>query len=615
MKALHLSLKKPKLLVFAPIVLALILGLACGGDATPTTPATSTSPGPTATTVPGQPTSTSPGPTATSPGPMATTVPGQPTSTTPAPTATSPAPTATPTASLLLKAPEANPKRGGTLRFTAVTPTAHLDMQQTGSTIYVWVMHQTFDNLVRYDPFTFGLAKVIPDLADSWKISDDGLTYTFTLRDGVKWHDGTPLTAADVKATLDRIKSPPTGIFSSSQPFFTAVTGITAPDAKTVVIKLSKPQGLMLKYLAVPRNSVMQKKALDDNNLDLKKVFPVPGTGPFIMTERVSGEFHKYEKNPNYWNPELPYLDGLILNNARWGPPTGAQFLAGQCDVCFGLDPEATRRGRDDPEKTVLSIAGTSPQQIVFNTQRAPMNDARVRRAVHIVTDYGAMRKATSAVRDFGPAGFLLPGDQYNADYWAKAKDQPGWRKPTGEDFAEATKLLDDAGFADGLSGVVIRGRDEAGSREALTVMQGLLRQVLGVESELILSVLGVHYERMNLGDFDIAETGAAMPLPIAHLYLQDLLGTDAPRNWSGYNNPEYDALLVAMDGEGDAQKYGVLLEDLIAILDRDLPLTIWGHTWNVIAWGNDVKGNGLPNVVTTMMGSRSRFDTIWLDK
>ena len=612
MKALHLSLKKPKLLVFVPIVVALIFALACGDGATPTAPATSTSPAPTATSP--APTATSPGPTATSPGPTATSVPGQPTSTSPAPTATSPAPTATPTPEFFLKAPEANPKRGGTLKFTAVTPIAHFDMQQTGGVIYVWVLHQAFDNLVRFDPYAFGVAGVIPDLAKSWKISDDGLTYTFTLRDGVKWHDGTNLTAADVKATFDRIIFPPDHILSPQQSFFAAVTGIEVRGPKTVEFMLSKPQGLFLKYLSLPLNSIMQKKTLEANNFDLKKVVPVPGTGPFMLTDRASGEFHKYEKNPNYWNPELPYLDGVTVNNAGWGPPTGAQFLAGQCDICFGLDPESARRGTDDPNKTVLSFAGTSPQQLVLNNNRPPMNDVRIRKAVHLITDYPAMRLATSAVRDFGAAGFLLPGDEYHADYWAKVKDLPGWRKPTAEDFAEAKQLMADAGFADGLSGVEFRGRDEAGSREALTVMQGLMRQVLGIETNLVLANLGIHYEKMNLGEFDLAETGAAMPLPIAHLYLGDLLRTDAPRNWSGYSNPDFDKLLDAMDAELDPVKYGQQVQQLLDILDRDLPLLIWGHTWNLIGWKNHVKGNPLSNTTTTMIGGRTRFGSYWLD-
>jgi len=243
------------------------------------------------------------------------------------------------------------------------------------------------------------------------------------------------------------------------------------------------------------------------------------------------------------------------------------------------------------------------------------MNNVKVRKAVHLVTDYFAMRKATSSVRDFGPAGFLLPGDTYNKEYWATAKNAEGWRKPTAADFTAAKKLMADAGYTDGLKGLVFRGRDEAGSREALTVMTGLMRQVLGIESVLHLATLGVHYEKMNLGEFDIAETGAAMPLPITHLYLQDLLRTDAPRNWSTYANPDFDELLTEMDGTLDPEKYGEQVKRVLHMLDRDLPLTIWGHTYNVIGWKNDVKGNSLSQTTTTDMAGRTRFETFWLDR
>ena len=617
-----LSLLRSKLLVFVPLLL--LLGgimVACGDDATPTAPATSTSPSPTNTSP--APTATSPAPTATSPGPTATTVPGQPTRTSPAPTATSPpatptspAPTATPVPEFFLKAPEANPKLGGTLKWTAIHRPAHYDLGQATSTTYIWVLHHTFDNLVRFDPFGPGVSKVIPDLAKSWDISDDGLTYTFTLRDGVKWHDGTNMTAADVKATFDRIIFPPTGILSPKQAFFAAVTGIEVRGPKTVEFKLSKPQGLLLKYMSMPALSIMQKKALDENNLDLKSIWPVPGTGPFIMTERQFGEFHKYEKNPNYWNPDLPYLDGIVLSHAGWGPPTGAQFLAGQCDICFGLDPQTAELAKDKNNLTVFAYPSTSPQMMSLNNARAPFNDVRVRKAVHLAVDWFAVRKSVEDVLGLGSAGWLLAGDEYHPNYWAKAKDQPGWRKTTADDIAQAKKLLADAGYADGIKDpIVFLGRDSAKGRIVTATTAGLLKQVLGIESETFLNNSTIHYEIIAQQEYDIADTGAAQPLPVVHLYMGDLLSTDRSRNWHAYSNPALDKLVADMDVTSDPVKYGQQVQQIIDIMDQDVPFLIYGHASDRIGWTNIVKGNPLDQVNTTDDGGRTRMDTIWLDQ
>ena len=571
-----LSLLRSKLLVFVPLLL--ILGgivVACGDDATLTPKATS-----------------------------------------PAPTGTSPAPTATKVAGFLLKAPEANPKYGGKLRVIHTQSLVHWDMQQAGSTTYSWVMHPTFDNLVRADPFSPGQSVVVPELATAWKISDDGLTYTFTLREGVKWHDGTPFTAEDVKISFDRIRNPPQQVFSVNKELFAAVTNIRVVDPLTVEFTLSAPRGLLLKLFTVPKTAVMQKKTLEANNLDLKKVRPIPGTGPWIMTDVELGEFNNYEKNPNYWNPNLPYLDEYIDRAFGWGPPTGAAFLAGQADVAMGVDPQTFEKLKDDPVKKTFRYPGTSPQHFVFNNKRPPFDDARVRRAVHLGLNTPGIRASAAEAINFGPAGWLLAGDAFHPEYWASVKDQKGWRSPTAEDIAEAKKLLADAGYAEGIKNVTFRGRDEAGSVLVLNTAQGLLKQVLGIETTLLLDTTGVHYEQIGKGDFDMAETGASQPMPFAHFLWSDLFGTDGPRNWSGYSNPEFDALIQKILAERDEAKLkDLILNEGMAILDRDVPVLMWGHEWVPFGWLSHVKGLGMVNGNTTDLEGRAKWDTAWLDQ
>ena len=593
-----LSLLRSKLLVFVPLLL--ILGgivVACGDDATPTAPATSTSPAPTATSP--APTATSPAPTATSPGP----------------TATSPAPTATPVPEFFLKAPEANPKYGGTARWNVVSGVAHFDMRQTNSVLNVWASAQTFDNLVRFDSFSPGISTVVPDLAKEWNVSDDGLTYTFFLRDGVKFHDGSLLTAEDVRATFDSIINPPEGLLSAKKEFFEGVTAVNVIDPLTVEFKLSEPRGLLLKIIALPANAIMHKKTLEENNYDLKRAFAAPGTGPFIAVDHIAGERIEYEKNPNYWNPGLPHLDGLVLNNTSWGPPTGAAFLAGQCDLCMGLDITTWDKMSGREGINLLRFASASPQQIVLNLNRPPFNDARVRKALHLGLDYTALRASAAKIVPFGDQGWVAAADDLSAVYWPTAKEQPGWRKTTPEDIAEAKKLLADAGFPEGIKDVVIRGRDAAAPRVVLTTAQGLMRQILGIESELIIADLGPHYENMRKGDFDMAETGAAQPLPTVQIYWANLFVTGAASNWSFYSSKEFDDNFKNIVRERDPDKLKALVLKGTEILDRDMPVLNWGHPWIHIGWVDEVKGMGLEFGTTPDMSGRLRWDTAWLDQ
>ena len=491
----------------------------------------------------------------------------------------------------------------------------HFDMQQATSTVYIWDMHPSFDNLLRANPFSPGSSVLDPGLAKSWKISDDGLTYTLNLRAGVKWHDGTDFTAQDVKATYDRIAFPPEGIFSVNKELFAALSEVTVVDPLTVQFVLNKPRGLFLTILAEPRNAVMQKKVLEDNNFDLKRVFPIPGTGPFTFADIQLGEFARYEKNPDYWNPNLPYLDEFIAREVAWGAATTAAFIAGQADVVWGLQPQTFDDLKDDPEKIVGRFPGTSPQHLVLNTKRAPFNDVRVRRAVHLGLNYPAVRESVESVNLFGPAGWLLPGDPRNVEYWASAKDQPGWRRPTAEDIAEAKQLLADAGYGGGIKDLTIRGRSTAGSPLIVTTIQGLLKQTLGIDANILLDNTPVHYEQIGLGDFDLAETGASQPLPLVHFLWTDLFGTDAPRNWSGYSSAEFDALMQNILVELDEAELKNLISQGIDILDRDVPVLMWGHGWNTFGFLKHVKGLPLEHSSATSMQGRVKMDTVWVDQ
>src|SRR5580765_2202102 len=170
-----------------------------------------------------------------------------------------------------MAAPEPNPKRGGVMRYGILNRPPHFDVHQSGTVNNIGSQGCMFDNLIRRDPRDGGTT-IIPDLAHSWEIAEDGKTYTFHLRRGVEFHDGAELTAEDVKATFERIAKPPPGISIPRSVLFKAVSEINARDKHTVEFKLSKPRPInfMMSAIASGWNVILRKKTLEDHKYDLR---------------------------------------------------------------------------------------------------------------------------------------------------------------------------------------------------------------------------------------------------------------------------------------------------------------------------------------------------------
>src|SRR5215813_4255672 len=245
-----------------------------------------------------------------------------------------------------LKAPEPNAKSGGVLRYGITMRPPHFDVHQSGTINNLGSQGCMFDNLIRRDPRDSGKT-IIPDLAHSWEIAKDGKTYTFFLRKGVKFHDGGVLTAADVQATFQRLIFPPQGFISPRTSLFSTVEAITVRDDHTIEFKLreARPKEFILGAFASGWNVIVRKKTLEDNNYNLRQVMDYPGTGPFRHKKRVDKEVWIMERNPDYWNEGLPYLDGIeFYNLTAFSPELGAALLTGRIDYARLLDPVSLQK-------------------------------------------------------------------------------------------------------------------------------------------------------------------------------------------------------------------------------------------------------------------------------
>jgi peptide/nickel transport system substrate-binding protein len=512
----------------------------------------------------------------------------------------------------MLRAPEPNPRRGGVLKWGGLANSTLYDLHQTGTIANMGPQAPMYDLLVQVDPVHWD--KVIPDLAKSWTISKDGLTYTFALREGVKFHDGAPLTAEDVVASFTHIISPPPGVLSPRQGLFDAVKEVVATGPLTVEFRLSEPRGYFLRGIAAGFNVMMRKKTLEENQYDLRRVAVYPGTGPFRHKSLEPGVVRRLERNPDYWNPALPYLDGIDIYHLEFGPKTGAACLAHIVDFCWGIDPMSEKKAKKIKGLHTASIFPATYWGLWLNLRVKPFDDVRVRRAINLVLDKAALVDAVSDSVGSVRAGWLLPPDAFFQEYWAKVQEQPGWRSPTAEDLAEAKRLMQEAGYANGLKGLDFMVRDIPFQLAWAPIVQDMLKRELKIESTIRPVASGVWWEEASRGHYDITIYAYGVTIPHVADYWANSFKTDGGYNFSFYTNPELDAIVAATARASDLGKLKVLIDQGITLLDRDIPSIVFASAYVPIAWWEDVKGHGTATKgINVWEGMRNEI--WWLEK
>ncbi|MBW8269845.1 ABC transporter substrate-binding protein [Caldovatus aquaticus] len=513
-----------------------------------------------------------------------------------------------------LAAPEPNPKRGGVLRYGITSRPPHFDVHQSGTINNLGSQGCMFDNLVRRDPRDSGRT-IIPDLAHSWEIARDGRTYTFHLRRGVLFHDGAELTAEDVKATYDRIVRPPREISIPRSSLFTAVSEINARDRYTVEFKLSEPRpaSFMMGAFASGWNVILRKKTLEDNNYNLRRVVTYPGTGPFRPVRRVENEVWAMERNPNYWNRGLPYLDGIEFYHALpFSPELGSALLAGRTDYARLLDPVSLRRVKQTPGMSGTDFYQSVIQAAWVNARRRPFDDPRVRRALHLVLDRAVLVDVVKDVAPMMVGGFIYPFSEFATPREEMAR-RLGYQADAGAAVREARALLAAAGQGRGIRGLDFLIRDVATFKLWAQAIQAMLQQTLNVECRLRTVVESVWFDDVRNGNYDLAIGAIVSTLIDPSDYFNAWYKDGGPQNYSNWKDPRFEALLPQIDREVDRERRLALIRQAEAIMEENPPLL--PVAWEKIndGWYNYVKGHvpydyfGIYDCV--------RMDTFWLDK
>jgi peptide/nickel transport system substrate-binding protein len=514
----------------------------------------------------------------------------------------------------VLRAPEANPKRGGVLKIAGLGDQAQYDIDQSPSISVLYPQAPIYDNLIRFNPLDGG-ATIIPDLAHRWEVSDDGLNYTFYLRDGVKWHDGTALTADDVIATFDRRRMPPEGVVSIRQALYDAVTVIEAVDPLTVRFVLSEPRPFFLEALATGWSVVLQKASLDANNGDLRTVQNYPGTGPYKFSAQETGVKWVVERNPDYWNPELPYLDSIERIQIPVQKDRGTAVLTGDVDFADHTSMDVYQEALNRPDDVGAMLNPTTwAFTATFNATKPPFNDARVRRAVHLAVSrqdlaaaYAQVDQILVGTRWCHPSSVLATPPEEIANL-------PGYREAKDEDIAEAQRLMAEAGFGDGVKDVVIlvRGTTGPGVDIYAPALQDLMKRNLNIEATLNPVDATIYFDIVRGGDFNVTTGVPAGAINDPSDYWAQWYKTGGSQNYGGYSNPAFDDLLAQISREINVDTRRQLVRQAEDMLDQECPM--YFHGWGAIPriWRKDLFGID-QHVLGTYMAFR--YDTLWLDR
>jgi len=432
-----------------------------------------------------------------------------------------------------------------------------------------------------------------PKLAVSWNHSDDFKTWTFKLRPGVKFHDGTPFNAEAAKANFDRQKDPANKCRCAF--YIAGIHDVQAPDELTLVYNLNDPSVNLPAILTVPSSNfaVQSPTAWKTKGEDYNRN-PV-GTGPYILKSWAAGDRIVLEKNPGYWNKGHPYLDRIVLKPLPDAQSRFASLQSGEADIIWDdeTDADNIQRAQKDPKLTVHTYAGSGAAVAAFNTKVAPFDDVRVRQALVMAIDRKKMSQALTN-------GLARPAtNPYGDGSWVKCKDDGA----LPNDIEKAKALIKEYGKPVEFKMIVTatpRGRNTG------QIFQQFWKQV-GANVELEQIDQATFVPRAFMRQFQLIGWRIVdFPDPDTQMYAN--FHTGSPVALANYSNPELDALLEHARTTADPEKR---TEDYCAISRHINQQAIWYWTFQNTYYAiSNAKLKGLPKMYSGLVD----VSNVWME-
>jgi peptide/nickel transport system substrate-binding protein len=469
-----------------------------------------------------------------------------------------------------------------------------------------------YNTLLRVDPFDRTGTKPVADLAESWTVAKDGRTYTFKLRRGVKFHDGSEMTSKDVKASYDKIIFPPAGVASDRQGQYLGVEAVQAPDPYTVVFRLKWPAASFLASVASPWNWIYKADILAKDMRWYET--HVMGTGPFLFVEHQKGSHWVGKKNPNYWDKGKPYLDSFRAIFIKDSAAQVAAVRAERAHIQFrGFSPAE----RDSlvsalgPKITVQESPWDCALLVAINHEKKPFDDKRVRRALSLALDRYQGSQALSKIAIVKEvAGVQVPGTPY-ATPPAELEKLTGYSRDIAKSRDKAKRLLKEAGVADGFA-FTFKNRGIPMPYEPVGVwLIDQWRQVgLNVKQEVV-EAAAYYGQVLRPGNFEVAMDFQCGYIVEPDLDIYKFQSKEvSPANYSRYTDKVLDELFVKQGRAGDMEERKKYIREFEKRLVDEEAHYLYTLQWHrIIPHNAKVKGW----TVTPSHYLNNQLDTVWL--
>jgi peptide/nickel transport system substrate-binding protein len=505
-------------------------------------------------------------------------------------------------------------KPGGVLKSYSIDSPASMSIHEEATVFAVRPMMGVFNNLVLYDQHVKqnSIQSIVPELAKSWSWDEEsGRKLTFKLEQDVKWHDGNPFTARDVKCTWDLLlgRANDKLRLNPRNTWYRNLEEVTTSGDYEVTFVLQRPQPAFVALLASGFSPVYPC------HVPAKEMRQRPiGTGPFKFVEFKPNESIKVARNSNYWKPGKPYLDRIeytIIKNVSTAILT---FAAGKLDITFGgLTVPLERQIREQAPQAICEMNPTNVgRTLLINRDSPPFNNPELRRAMVLTLDRQAFIDIiTEGKGKTGGAMLPLPDG-----VWGMPPEVlqalPGYGVDVRKNRTEARAIMQKLGYGpDKRIGIKLSTRDIPPFRDPAVILIDQLKQVY-IDAELEPIDTTQWFPRLNRRDFAVALSliGNGIDDPDQTLYENYVCG--AEMNHGGYCNPELDKLVDLQSMESDQQKRKALVWEIEKKLAEDdaRPMIFYAPAGNChYPYVKDL------TIMANSIYNGWRMEDVWLDK
>jgi peptide/nickel transport system substrate-binding protein len=504
-------------------------------------------------------------------------------------------------------------KAGGILRSYSIDSPASMSIHEEVTIYALRPAMGVFNNLVMYDQHVKqnSMQSIVPDLASSWTWDEDGKQLTFKLHEGVKWHDGKPFTAADVKCTWDLLqgKASEKLRINPRKAWYRNLEEVTTSGDYEVTFRLKRPQPAFIALLASGFSPVYPC------HVSPKEMRQHPiGTGPFKLVEFKPNESIKVTRNPDYWKPGRPYLDGIEYTIIRNVSTAILTFVSGKLDITFGsLSVPLTQDVKNQAPQAFCELNPTNvSRNLVINRDVAPFDNPELRRAMALSLDRQAFLDIiTEGKGNLG--GVMLPPPE---GVWSMQLEVlnalPGYGPDVAQNRKQAQEIMRRLGYGpDKRLAVRVSTRDIPPFRDPAVILLDQLKEIY-IDAELEAIDTTQWFPKVNRKDYTVALnlTGNGIDEPDQNFYENYVCGAEG--NYNKYCNPELDKMVDRQSAEADQEKRKALVWEIEKKLAEDgaRPIIFYAPAGNC----RQPYVKGL-TIMSNSIYNGWRMEDVWLDK